>query len=59
MIRLTDYARYYSKNFGVPLKSAMISDIPGWSWGMVPILARSGVEYLSFGNNSRTYQLNR
>jgi hypothetical protein len=30
----------------------MISDIPGWSWGIVPVLARSGVRYLSLGTNN-------
>ena len=36
---------------GVTPTSAMITDIPGWSWGIVPVLAQSGVRYLSLGTN--------
>ncbi len=37
---------------GVPIDSAMITDIPGWNWGMVSALAESGIRYLSSGPNS-------
>jgi hypothetical protein len=36
---------------GVPLESAMFSDIPGMTWGVVPALAQAGVRYLSIGPN--------
>jgi hypothetical protein len=36
---------------GVPIESAMLSDIPGFTWGLVPALARHGVRYLSIGPN--------
>ena len=52
LIRLTADARRIADECGVPLRSAMITDIPGWSWGIVPVLARSGVRYLSLGTNS-------
>jgi hypothetical protein len=35
----------------VPIRSAMISDIPGFAWGLVPALAEGGVRYLSLGPN--------
>lgn len=52
LLRLTADARRIAAECGTKLRSAMISDIPGWSWGIVPVLARSGVRYLSLGTNS-------
>jgi alpha-mannosidase len=51
LIQLTSDARRIAAECGIELKSAMISDIPGWSWGIVPVLAQSGVKYLSLGTN--------
>ncbi len=45
-------ARDCSQQYRLPIESAMISDIPGWTWGLVPALARSGIKYLSLGPNS-------
>lgn len=36
---------------GVPIRSEMLSDIPGFSWGLVEALSRNGIEYLSIGPN--------
>ncbi len=36
----------------VDVKSAMITDIPGYSWGMVPVLAQNGIRYFSIGTNT-------
>jgi len=36
---------------GVPIVSAMQSDIPGATWGLVRLFARSGVRYFSVGPN--------
>lgn len=52
LVRLTADARRISEECGVKLQSAMVSDIPGWSWGIVPVLAGSGVKYLSLGTNT-------
>ena len=49
--RLLEAGRTISKEFGVELTTAMITDIPGWSWALVPALANSGVKYLSLGTN--------
>lgn len=51
LIQLTSDARRIAAECGIELKSAMITDIPGWSWGIVPVLAQSGVKYLSLGTN--------
>jgi len=45
-------ARNFSKKYGVKIESAMITDVPGWTWGLVPALAQSGVKYLSLGPNN-------
>lgn len=44
-------ARDISKKYGVKIESAMITDVPGWTWGLVPALAQSGIKYLSLGPN--------
>ena len=49
--RLLEAGRRISKECGTELNSAMITDIPGWTWGLVTALANSGVKYLSLGTN--------
>lgn len=51
LFHLTDYARKVSAMFGVPVKAAMISDIPAYSSSIVPALGRAGIRYLSSGPN--------
>ncbi|MDT8401652.1 MAG: hypothetical protein RQ743_08155, partial [Bacteroidales bacterium] len=51
LIQLTAAARRMSERTGKEISSAMITDVPGWSWGLVPVLAGSGVKYLSLGTN--------
>ena len=36
---------------GVPLATAAICDIPGFAWGIVPMLAQAGVKYFAVGPN--------
>lgn len=51
LMRLVECAQRVARRCGVRLESAMITDVPGWSWGMVPALAQAGVKYLSAGPN--------
>jgi hypothetical protein len=51
LIELTASARRVSAWCGVPLRAAMISDVPGATWSLVPMLAQAGVRYLSVGTN--------
>lgn len=37
---------------GVPPVSAMICDVPGYTWGIVPMLAQAGVKYFAMGPNA-------
>ena len=52
LVRMTSDARRIAAECGVKVESAMITDIPGWSWGIIPVLANSGVKYLSLGTNT-------
>ncbi len=52
MIQSLAYSQKLSLETGVPIKSAMISDIPGLDWGMVTVLAQYGIKYLSLGTNT-------
>jgi len=47
-----DAARELSEMSGVPIESEMLSDIPGFTWGLVEALARNRIRYLSIGPNS-------
>ena len=51
LLRLTAFARTLGAECGVPVRSAMITDIPGLSWPAVTAFALSGVTYFSSGPN--------
>ncbi len=51
LIRLVDYAQKLKQRYGFTINSAMITDVPGYTWGIVPVLAQSGVKYFSVGPN--------
>ena len=51
LIHLLDYTRSLRRRNGVGITTAMSSDVPGFTWGMVPALAQQGVRYLSSGPN--------
>jgi hypothetical protein len=51
LMRSLATARRLSEWSGVPIESAMLSDIPGFTWGLVPVLAQHGIRYLSIGPN--------
>ncbi|MGB9687970.1 polysaccharide lyase family protein [Thermogutta sp.] len=51
LLRLLDYAQRLKEQIGVPIDSAMISDVPGYTWGIVTALAQAGVRYFSIGPN--------
>ncbi len=44
-------AQFFADLAGIPVTSAMITDIPGWNWGLVTALANQGIQYLSAGPN--------
>ena len=51
LLRLTETARRLRREHGVSITTATTSDVPGFTWGMVPALAQAGIRYLSSGPN--------
>jgi alpha-mannosidase len=52
LIRLTDFARELALAYGLTIPAAMVSDIPGFIWSIVPALAQGGVRYFTSGPNA-------
>jgi len=46
LIRLLYPTFQLKRDYGIPVKSAELNDIPGVSWGLSTVLANSGVKYL-------------
>lgn len=51
LMQALSYKHELEKMTGVDIDSAMITDVPGWSWGLVTALSQNGVRYLSLGPN--------
>ena len=52
MSHFLDYSRTLQKDYGISVKTAVTSDVPGFTWGIVPTLAQSGVKYFAVGPNT-------
>jgi alpha-mannosidase len=52
MSHYLDYAREFTEAYSISITSAVVSDIPGFTWGLVPALAQSGVKYFSSSPNN-------
>jgi hypothetical protein len=51
LLELFRYATQLSAQTGVPIDSAMISDVPGYTWGTVTAMAQAGIKYFSVAPN--------
>ncbi|HHI68465.1 MAG TPA: hypothetical protein ENJ97_03975, partial [Planctomycetes bacterium] len=51
LFRMTGWFLRFRRKYGLDLDTALITDVPGWTWGVVPALARCGVKYFSCGPN--------
>ncbi len=51
LIQLFRYATEISRQTGVPIQSAMISDVPGYTWGTVTAMSQAGIKYFSAAPN--------
>jgi hypothetical protein len=47
----TLHAQQLREEYGFDIQSAMITDVPGYTWGIVPALAQTGIKYFSIGPN--------
>lgn len=52
LYRMMQSAMEIGELCNVEITSTMISDIPGYTWGIVPVMAQSGVQYFSIGTNT-------
>jgi len=52
LCHLFDDKTRLENELGINIPSAMISDIPGYAWGLVPAMAQHGVRYFSSGPNT-------
>ncbi|HUA65765.1 MAG TPA: discoidin domain-containing protein [Alphaproteobacteria bacterium] len=55
LVQYVAYARQFEEKYHVSIDSAMISDVPSYTWGMVPVLAQAGIRYWSWGPNGSTH----
>ncbi len=51
LVRLFQFATQLRERTGVALDAAMISDVPGYTWGTVPAMAQAGIRYFSVAPN--------
>lgn len=51
LLRLFRMATQLGEQTGVPIEAAMISDVPGYTWGTVSAMAHAGIRYFSVAPN--------
>ena len=51
LTQLFRFATRLSEQTGVPMESAMISDVPGYTWGTVTAMSQAGIKYFSAAPN--------
>lgn len=51
LMRFLERGQSIGQQIGVPVEAAMISDVPGNTWSMVPVMAQNGIKYFSIGPN--------
>ncbi|MBN2475090.1 MAG: hypothetical protein JXB62_10815 [Pirellulales bacterium] len=51
LLELLACAKRFGREHSVTVDSAMQSDVPGYTWGLVPALAHNGVKYMTMGPN--------
>ncbi|MEO6040143.1 MAG: hypothetical protein ABIQ93_17145, partial [Saprospiraceae bacterium] len=51
LMHITNFANQLEREQGIHIQSAMITDVPGYAWGIVPALAENEVKYFSIGPN--------
>ena len=51
LLELFRFGTRLGKDCGVPVRSAMMSDVPGFTWGTVTAMAQAGIRYFSAAPN--------
>jgi hypothetical protein len=52
LLQLFRFSKELEKQTGVPVDAAMISDVPGYTWGTVNAMAQAGIKYFSAAPNN-------
>ena len=52
LIRCLYWADKYRREYGVPIDSIEINDVPGWAWALPDLLSQAGIKRASFRANS-------
>ncbi|MGC9259875.1 MAG: polysaccharide lyase family protein [Phycisphaerae bacterium] len=55
LIAWLHYAHELRVRYGLQINSAMLCDVPGVTWGAVPVLADAGIKYFLWGPNGITH----
>jgi hypothetical protein len=55
LISWLHYAHELRVRYGLKIDSAMLCDVPGVTWGAVPVLADAGIKYFLWGPNGITH----
>ena len=51
LFELMGAAVRFGRKYGITIDSAMQSDVPGYTWGLIPVLAKNGVKYMTMAPN--------
>jgi hypothetical protein len=51
LLQLFRYGTQLGSQCGMPVNSAMISDVPGYTWGTIAAMAQAGIRYFSAAPN--------
>jgi len=51
LARVVSYAPRLSEQTGVTVDSAAICDVPGYTWGLMTVMAQAGIRYFAIGPN--------
>ncbi|MGL6195796.1 MAG: hypothetical protein ACRC2T_13350, partial [Thermoguttaceae bacterium] len=51
LFELLGAAIRFGRKYDIPIDTAMQTDVPGYVWGLVPTLAKSGVKYMNMAPN--------
>jgi alpha-mannosidase len=52
LLQLFRYSRELGRQCGVAVDSAMLSDVPGYTWGTITAMAQAGIRYFSAAPNN-------
>lgn len=52
LLELMKPAKTFEKKYGIPVRTAIGSDVPGYSWGMVQAMSMQGIQFFNMAPNN-------